>query len=191
MDDPRVYIVLLRRPRSARQNPGESRADPYYERGSFGCTRCHDKNLMKPDEKAEMLSGGRLAFAQGGDGGFRVVLLTPPVTICRWKDRCEALWTPAEMPFRYTDAPILVCNDGRSDFPGLQRLAARTLRGKTNPKAASPVCFGAAAGRSTRTWLRKWSGCTTICASRLPLRPFRRSIQIRCPTAAFAEPSPA
>src|SRR5688500_11872968 len=117
MGAPKVFIVHLRRPN--RRDPRESRADPYFECGSFGCTGCHSKNLMNL-RHADAIEGARLAFAQGGDKGFRLVLLTPPITIRQWKDRCEARWSPAEMPFKSQHAPVLVRNNGDSDFPALK-----------------------------------------------------------------------
>ena len=66
---------------------------------------------------ADKLKGVRFAFAQGGKLGTRLVYLTPPVKVVNHGIRIEALWTPAQMPFRYSDAPILVSNTGRSQFP--------------------------------------------------------------------------
>lgn len=116
MSDERVIVVHLRQPR--RSDAGEMRSDPFYELGSFGCTRCHARNLMHPG-KAHELQGVRFAFAQGGPLGFRLVHLTPPVSVVRHADRCEVVWTPVEAPFRYAAAPILVDREGRSDFPRL------------------------------------------------------------------------
>jgi hypothetical protein len=121
----KVYIIHLRRPN--RRDPNERRSDPYWEFGSFGCTGCHSNNLFHP-RHAKELDGARLAFAQGGPLGFRLVLLTPPVEIKNWGDRLEARWTPAEMPFRYKHAPLLAANDRRSDFPTLERFALGTAR---------------------------------------------------------------
>lgn len=125
MSDPIVYIVHLRRPRKA--DPNEARSDPYFEFGSFGCTGCHSGNLMNP-ARPERLHGARLAFAQGGPLGFRLVHLTPPVTVRRWSDRLEARWEPAEMPFRYGSAPVLAANGAASDFPLVERLARSAAR---------------------------------------------------------------
>ncbi len=121
----RVVIVHLRRP--SRTNPNESRTDPFWEVGSFGCTGCHRKNLMNP-RRADSLNGVRLAFAQGGPLGFRLVHLTPPVKIVRLPDRCEATWSPAEMPFRYDTAPLLINNLGDTDFPKLRTTLNGGLR---------------------------------------------------------------
>ncbi len=110
---PPVIIVHLRRPHL--NNPSESRADPFWEFGSFGCTGCHRTNLMNP-AKADQLQGARLAFAQGGPEGFRLVKLTPPVSVERHRDRVEVRWAPAKMPFKYQSAPLLVDNDGETDF---------------------------------------------------------------------------
>lgn len=116
----KVVIVHLRRPRN---EPNETRSDPFYEFGSFGCTGCHSNNLMHPDRINE-LEGVRLAFAQGGSGGFRLVLLTSPVRIEQHKNRCELRWDPLNQPFRYDRAPLLVDNTGRSDFPMFKRILA-------------------------------------------------------------------
>jgi len=127
MAETTVFFVHLRRPRTARVDPNERRDDPFFEFGSFGCTGCHSKNLFNPRHLNE-LEGSRLAFVQGGPLGFRLVLLTSPIEVRGWGDRCEALWTPAEMPFKYKTAPILACNDGRSDFPLIRRFARATAR---------------------------------------------------------------
>jgi hypothetical protein len=122
MADPTVFFVHLRRPRAS-----DPRTDPMYEFGSFGCTGCHSTNLFHP-RHAERLQSARLAFVQGGALGFRLVLLTPPITVYCWADRCEARWAPAEMPFKYSEAPILACNDSQGDFPLVERFARATNR---------------------------------------------------------------
>ena len=116
MPDDRVVIVVLRRPNC---HPSESRADPYWEFGSFGTTTCHGHNIMHPKNKSGM-DGVRLAFAQGGEDGFKLVYLTPPIKFKEHKNCCEARWQ-REMPFHYQDAPILIDNVGRSAFPLLKR----------------------------------------------------------------------
>ena len=107
MPKPKVFLVLLGWPRS-----NDPRSDPFYEFGSFGCTSCHCNNLFHPDCASE-LKGARLAFAQGGAGGFRLVYLTPPVEIRKLPpkspNRCEAKWKPTEWPFRYTEALAQLC----------------------------------------------------------------------------------
>ena len=118
IQDP-VVIVHLRRPR--RSDPNEMRSDPFWEFGSFGCTGCHMKNLMNP-RRIDELEGARLAFAQGGPEGFRLVLLTPPVHAIRHKNRCELRWDASRVPFRYDRAPLLINNEGESDFPLLRRI---------------------------------------------------------------------
>lgn len=122
MAAPKVFFVHLRRPR-----PDDPRTDPLYEFGSFGCTKCHSSNLFHP-RNAENLEGARLAFVQGGGDGSRLVFLTPPITINVWADNCEACWAPPEMPFKYSEAPVLVANDGRSDFPLVKAFASRADR---------------------------------------------------------------
>lgn len=125
----RVMIVHLRRPDRSGQD--EARSDPFWEFGSFGMAKCHGHNLMNPS-KAERLSGVRLAFAQGGPLGARLVYLTPPVEIKRHRDRVEAVWSHPKMPFRYSSAPILVSNTERSHFPRLE--AAMAGGGRSKPE---------------------------------------------------------
>jgi hypothetical protein len=117
MAAPKVFFVHLRRPRSS-----DPRTDPLYEFGSFGCTKCHCSNLFHP-RHADELEGSRLAFVQGGDHGSRLVFLTPPITVKVWPGNCEARWTPPEMPFKYSEAPVLVANDGSSNFPLVAQFA--------------------------------------------------------------------
>ncbi len=120
-----VILIHLRRPNQSA--PDESRSDPFFEFGSFGCTGCHCKNLMNP-KRAHELAGARVGFAQGGDSGFRLVHLTPPVEVVRYANCCELVWRPAEMPFRYENAPLLVNDEGASDFPALLQLIERVRR---------------------------------------------------------------
>jgi hypothetical protein len=120
MTTPKVFFVHLRRPRK-----NDSRHDPFYEFGSFGCTKCHCKHLFHP-RHAEELEGARLAFVQGGNRGSRLVFLTPPITVRVWSDNCEAIWTPVGMPFKYSEAPLLVSNERRSDFPLIEQFARET-----------------------------------------------------------------
>jgi hypothetical protein len=116
---PSVIIVMLRRPRS---DAKESRTDPYWEFGSFGTTGCHGRSVMSRARINE-IEGKRLAFAQGGADGFRLVYITPPVStrFLAKNGTCEARWAPAEMPLGYQASPCLVDNSGRTDFPLLIR----------------------------------------------------------------------
>ena len=81
----RVIIVHLRRPNV---DLSEKRSDPFWEYGSFGITKCHNKNLMNP-KNADKLKGIRFAFAQGGRQGTRLGYLTPPVKIIENRDRID------------------------------------------------------------------------------------------------------
>ncbi|MDZ4689074.1 MAG: hypothetical protein SH850_28705 [Planctomycetaceae bacterium] len=141
----RVVVVHLRQPN--RRDPNERRSDPFWEFGSFGCTRCHIKNLMNP-KRIDELAGVRLAFAQGGPEGHRLVHLTPPVKVVRHKDRCELCWATIEKPFKYEFAPILAGRDGTNAFPLLRKMLSRVDRTTLPAKFSS--CF-----RSRRRPLRK------------------------------------
>ena len=122
MDARDVFVVHLRRPEK-----DDLRTDPFFEFGSFGCTGCHAKNLLHP-KNVERLQDARIAFAQGGGLGFRLVFLTPPIKVVRHATVNEARWSPMEMPFRYECAPVLVRNDHESDFPLVRSFASQTLR---------------------------------------------------------------
>ena len=91
MSDSKVIFVLLRRPNQ--NDKKETRPEPFYEFGSFGCTGCHKKNLMNP-KKIEQLKGVRLAFAQGGPEGFKLIQLTRPVKFEKYRNCCELKWKP-------------------------------------------------------------------------------------------------
>lgn len=43
-------------------------------------------------------------------------MLTPPVRVIAYSDRCEVLWEPCR-PFRYEFAPVIVDSNGYSDMP--------------------------------------------------------------------------
>ena len=141
MSRDRVVIVHLRRPASASRQPREMRSDPFWEFGSFGITGCHSTNLMHP-RNADSLKGVRLAFAQGGGAGTRLVYLTSAVRTVVHRHCVEALWEPANMPFRYGSAPLLVDNEGQSDFPGIQKLIADVRRSTPAAKLASKFRSG-------------------------------------------------
>ncbi len=116
-DESQVIIVMLRQPNRSRR--GEMRSDPFYEFGSFGCTRCHARTLLRL-ANMERVRGHRLAFAQGGPDEIRLVYLTPPITkFIPAGDGCIATWRPAEMPFVFTRAPVLASNQDACDFPRL------------------------------------------------------------------------
>lgn len=123
--DSDVILVHLRQPEASNSNEG--RSDPFWEFGSFGCTGCHRDNILHPDRAHEVV-GARLGFTQSGPDEMKLVMLTPPVGVIRHGTRCEARWTPADMPFRYDAAPLLIDNRGRSDFPKLRKLLRDTNR---------------------------------------------------------------
>lgn len=139
MNAPRVIVVLLRRPM---RHADERRDDPFWEFGSFGCTGCHHHNLLNPKRSSE-LKGTRLAFVQGGDRGFRLIHVTPPISVRDLADICEAVWLPAEMPLTYETAPVVVDNQGRTDVPLLAQMAHGVKR-------STPVARFASAFRSCR-----------------------------------------
>jgi len=109
-----VFLVCLRQPRSKT----DYREDPYWELGSFGCTGCHATNLLHPGSN-HIPGGARLAFAQGGPSGSRLVLLTPPVRVLAHEDRVEVRWN-ARMPFKYAAAPLLIDAAGNTACPKLK-----------------------------------------------------------------------
>jgi hypothetical protein len=118
MAKPIVIIVVLRRPKKSKRK--ERRSDPFYEFGSFGCTTCHKRNLLNPRKSNELI-GVRLAFAQGGQDGFKLVHLTPPIKkLIPHGKIVEVKWSSKHKPLKYKKAPLLIDNDGNSDFPHLR-----------------------------------------------------------------------
>lgn len=134
MIDAQVILVYLRQPDIT--NPYESRDDPFWEFGSFGCTGCHRHNLMNLG-KLEELKGCRLAFVQGGKGEIRLVYLTPPVDVRYHLHRGEAVWQPAEMPLAFTSAPVLMNNEFQTEVPSVIDLLIDVNRSSPCGKLAS------------------------------------------------------
>jgi len=129
--EPSIYVVLLRRPELY-----DPREDPFWEFGSFGCTGCHARNLLSPNSSG-LRDGDRLAFAQGGDRGTRLVLLTPPVRVAKHRDALEIMWDASVSPFRYSAAPVFAGNEVKSDFPAIRRYVAACKRPTDESKFAS------------------------------------------------------
>jgi hypothetical protein len=125
---PKIVLVMLRQP-----GINDTRDDPFWEFGSFGCTGCHRTNILHP-KKAREIEGARFAFVQGGPKEIRIVHLTPPVRVHYHNVLCEVTWTPPSMPFRYAKAPVLVSNAGLSAVPSifhyLEGVNRRTWCGK-------------------------------------------------------------
>ena len=122
-----LFIVLLRRP-----GKNDGRSDPYWEFGSFGCTGCHDDNLLNP-QKQHVKAGDRLTFVQGGDQGCKLLLITPPVErVQHGAGRVELRWDKAARPFRYTSdhAPVLARQ-------GMRNVALVELGKEVNSKRRS------------------------------------------------------
>jgi hypothetical protein len=134
MSDSKVVIVHLRKPNQ--RNKKEMRSDPFYEFGSFGCTGCHKTNLMNP-KKIEQLKGVRLAFAQGGTEGFKLILLTPPVKSEKYRNCCELKWDMSAEFFKYENAPLLIDNKGNTHFPCLLDMLRTVNRSKWVAKFSS------------------------------------------------------
>lgn len=118
-----LYFVFLRRPRS----PDDRRDDPFWEFGSFGRTGCHHANLLNP-KRSLLREGDRLAFLQGGSREIRIVGLTPPISTVAIGSRLEALWNANYKPVPYEQAPILIRNDGYTDFLAILPFLANTGR---------------------------------------------------------------
>jgi hypothetical protein len=150
-----VVVVLLRRPR---KQAGESRDDPFWEFGSFGCTGCHGSNLLNQKGCIE-LNGSHLAFVQGGVDGFRLVHVSPRVSIRAVEANHEALWSPAEMPLTYAAAPIVLNNFGYSDVPLLAELVNGVIR-------STPLGKFASAFRSRRQALPEHVGAQVLSTYR-------------------------
>ena len=109
-----IYSVFLRRPRSNT----DSRDDPFWEFGSFGITGCHSGNLLHP-KHTPLRDGDRLAFLQGGAGELRIVGLAPPIRVSGSQSDVESRWDPGYRPIPFGEAPLLIDNSGKTNFPKL------------------------------------------------------------------------
>lgn len=179
MDETKINLVMLRQPR--RNDPNEMRTDPLWEFGSFGCTRCHRRNLMNPKKLIE-LEGRRLAFVQNGPLGFKLVHVTPPVSVCHHGTFGEVKWSPVEMPLTYDSAPTLVNNLGMSDCPELFDIIMEVCRERPIAKFTSkfrsrrqplPTSLGR---QIVEIYERRRSGCGRVARSyvdALPCEPPR------------------
>lgn len=99
-----LFIVFLRRP-----GQHDPRSDPFWEFGSFGCTGCHQTNLLHPGRQY-VKTGDRLAFVQGGPLGCKLLLVTPPITRkTHGSSNVELCWKRTAKPFCYSSerAPVL------------------------------------------------------------------------------------
>jgi len=133
----KLILVVLRRPEL--KDPNEMRSDPFWEFQSFGCTTCHQKNVMNP-KKLDQLLGANLAFAQGGNLGFKLVYLTPPISVIRQHlNTGEVKWESSshKMPFKYSSAPLLINNHGSSCFPEFKKYLEHVDRSTYLSKFAS------------------------------------------------------
>ena len=175
--DPKVVVVMLRQPR--RQN--DPRTDPLWEFGSFGCTGCHRRNLMNP-HKMEELNGCRLAFAQGGDSEVRLVHVTPPARMVHHGSFVEATWRPQDMPLAFDTAPLLVDNQGGSDFPVLMEMIDEVSRNTPVARFASkfrsrrqplPADVGRQLVEGYRGFRRRGATVAQHYAAALPYPPSR------------------
>ncbi len=108
----KIFIVHLRQPTN---DKNEKRSDPFWEFGSFGLTGCHYHNLLH-ENNIRKLDGNRLAFAQNGHEGFKLLLLTPPVNVIKNKKGIEVTWDNKQKPFKYTKAPLIVNNNHETEF---------------------------------------------------------------------------
>ncbi len=136
----KIYTVFLRRPKGLR----DRRNDPFWEFGSFGRTGCHRANLLHP-ERTPLTAGDRLAFIQGGRSELRIIGLTPPIKVEGFHGKIELTWNREYQPIPFEQAPILIANNGASDFESITPLiigvnrstlcgaAASKLRARTKP----------------------------------------------------------
>jgi hypothetical protein len=53
-----------------------------------------------------------------------LLFITPEIKLRSFGELTEATWKPAEMPFKYLDAAILIDADGNTDFPLFKRFIA-------------------------------------------------------------------
>ena len=135
----RMFIVCLRQP-----GKNDGRDDPFWEFGSFGCTGCHQRNLLHP-RHCQVKDGDLVAFVQGGPKGCRLLLITPPVKRVNHPGPngpllVELRWEMTARPFRYSDrAPLLAGSekDTPSSLTELGKVVNWTRRSTAVAKLAS------------------------------------------------------
>lgn len=134
----KIIICTLREP-----HKGDCRRDPFWECGSFGRTGCHNRNLMNPN-KGHELPNTRIAFAQAGPSGRKLVFLTPPIQRAERQgvgNLLEIVWEHGadNMPLRYDSAPTLVPRGDEGDwhFPAMKDVLARARRSTPYAKFSS------------------------------------------------------
>jgi hypothetical protein len=127
LTESKVFIVTLRQPKKTNENKNEKeqRLDPFWEKGSFGLTGCHKHGLLNP-KRAQELTGARLAFAQGGPEGFKLILITDEINVVLHKCKTEVKWSRVDSTFKYKSAPCLINNLGDSDFQLLKEYIVDT-----------------------------------------------------------------
>lgn len=127
-----LFFIFLRRPRTVT----DLRSDPFWEFGSFGQTGCHRTNLLHP-ARTPLREGDRLVFLQGGDQEIRAVALTPPIQIQSCMGRLDLRWDRDYRPIPYVEAPVLINNQGQTNFSAVFDIVADTQRSTFCGKAAS------------------------------------------------------
>ena len=127
-----IFAVYLRKPNGF----DDRRNDPFWEFGSFGMTGCHSRNLLNP-RTTHLKDGDQLAFLQGGQGEIRIVGLSPPIRVCGTTGKLEIRWDPDYRPAEYSNAALLINNEGMTDFPSARRLIEGVRRSTFCGKAGS------------------------------------------------------
>lgn len=132
-----LYAVYLRQPAGI----DDERREPFWEFGSFGRTGCHRRNLLSRNSPLE--AGDQLAFLQGGNAEVRIVAVTPPLHATTRRESSGALqevnWDASYRPLPYESAPLLIDNQGRTEFPSIVRMIVDAARSTWCSKLGS--CF--------------------------------------------------
>jgi hypothetical protein len=126
MSSGRVFVVYLRQPKSLK----DMRDDPFWEKGSFGRTGCHSKNLLS--RRCRIKPGhDSVLFAQGGPGCIRAMALVEVEKISPFlksgepgDEGRELRWDPKLGilgPFVFESAPLLIDSAGRTAFKVFKR----------------------------------------------------------------------
>lgn len=121
-----LYAVYLRQPHGL----DDERSEPFWEFGSFGRTGCHRRNLLS--RNSPLKAEDQLAFLQGGNAEVRIVGVTPPLFETSRREVSGELqeinWDPSYRPLSYKSAPLLINNDGRTEFPSIMQLIRDAAR---------------------------------------------------------------
>jgi hypothetical protein len=96
----KIFSIYLRQP----SDRTDDRIDPLYNKGCFGSTGCHSKNILNQKHMNEFSIGiDRLCFMQGGSDNTKIVFITPPIlAVVNVQEKLILKWnSQSHRPLKY------------------------------------------------------------------------------------------